>query len=361
MSSQYIALVEETTRGTTPAGPYLFLPILGDLVPEFDATDKPRMEFKGQDVALGSATAIRTEVKWAYKLKCYWYPGKETALLFKHLLGAPAARAAVDTLAYRGLIIPTAMPYGLGASLGTSAIAIVANTDENGTTKSQVFGGGRITDCKISCKGTDDITLEFSLEGAWIGPADQTAVSGISFPAANPFNSTQYSAYIGGAPVRTGTAPNFTNLAPGTAVQFMPDSLDLTITNGLKSKVVGNGVRGPSKTTRAAQFKADLACPLDYEDPSSGFSSAQEFKKIFPGVATNNLLIVFDNAQLAGSATQNYQAVFDMPLMMQKNAKKADRSAEGKTPGLKLGFESLNNSTYGYPLALLLTDQSPTI
>ena len=361
MSSQYIALVEETTRGTTPAGPYLFLPILGDLSPDFDATDKPRMEFKGVDVALGSATAIRTEVKWAYKLKCYWYPGKETALLFKHLLGNPAVRAIIDTTAYKGLIAPTAMPYGAGSPLGDSAIAIIANTDEGGVTYSQTFGGGRITDCKITCKGTDDIELEFTLEGAWVGPADQAAIGGISFPPANPYNSSMYRAYIGGTPVRTGSAPLYSDITPGTAVQFKPDSLDITITNGLKDKVVGNGVRGPSKTTRSAQFKVVVACPIDYEDPTSGFNSSAEFKKLFSGVVTNNLFVTFDNGDLAGSAIQTFQAMLDLPVMLQQNPKKADRHTDGKTPGLKLGFESLNSSTTGYPLALMLVDQAVTI
>ena len=362
MASQYLTIYEEALRGTPPSSPvFLFLPILGDLSPDFDATDKPRMEFKGVDVALGSATVIRTEVKWSYKLKCYWYPGKETALLFKHLLGNPSARTVIDTTAYKGIIAPTAMPYGSGMPLGNSAIAIVSNTDEAGITKSQTWGGGRVTDCKISCKGTDDIELEFTLEGAWVGPADQAAIGGISFPPANPYNSSMYRAYIGGAPARTGSAPFYSDISPGTAVQFKPDSLDITITNGLKDKVVGNGVRGPSKTTRSAQFKTVVACPTDYEDPTSGFSSAQEFKKLFAGVATNNLFVTFDNGDLAGSASQTYQAFLDLPLMMQQNPKKADRYADGKTPGLKLAFESLNSSVTNYPLALQLVDQAATI
>lgn len=161
--------------------------------------------------------------------------------------------------------------------------------------------------------------------------------------------------------MRTGTAPNYTALTPGTAVQFMPDSLDITITNGLKDKIVGNGVRGPSKSNRAASFKVEVACPTDYEDPASGFQSAAEFQKLFSGPALNNLFIVFDNAQLAGAASQDYQTVIDLPSMMQKNAKKPDRDPEGKTPGLKLAYESLNSTVTGYPIAMMLTDQAATI
>jgi hypothetical protein len=360
MASQYLTLVEETTRGTTPAGPYLFLPVISDVMPEFDADDKPRVEFRGQDTGLGDVTVVRREVKWSMKIKCYYYPGKEVGLLFKHLFGNAGTRSVVDTSGYKGLLNPILMPYGTGMNLGDKAIAIIANTDEGGVTRAQTYGGGRITDCKITCKGTDDVELEFSIQGAWIGAADQTAIGGVSFPGANPFNSGEYKAYIGGTPVRTGTAPNYTDITIGTAVQFIPDQLDITISNGLKDKVVGNGVPGPSRTYREGKFKIDVNCPIDYEDPASGFSSADEFKKLFTGPATNNLVIVWDNGDLAGAATVHYTALLDLPYMMQKNPKKAERNAEGKTPSLKMGFESLFSATTSYPGALLTVDKATT-
>lgn len=358
MAEQYLALYEETTRGTAGTPTYLFLPVTGDLSPDFDPSDKPRVEFRGADTGLGDVSVMRQEVKWTYTLKCYWYPGKETGLLFKHLFGNAGTRATVDTTACKGLCNSLLMPYGTGMPLGDTAIAIVPNTDEGGVTKSQVFGGGRVTSCKISAKGTEDVTLEFTLQGAWIGPADQTAVAGVSFPAANPFNGTDYKAYIGGTPVRTGTAPNYTAITVGTAVQFMPDSLDISINNGLDDKVVGNGIAGPTKTYRKEKFKIEIDCPIDYEDPASGFSSADEFKKLFTGPATNNLLVVFDNGDLAGSATETYTALLDLPYMMQKNPKKPGRNAEGKTPDLKMGFSSLYSTTAKYAGALLTVDKA---
>lgn len=358
MANQYVALVEEATRGTNPGSGYMFLPVLSDVAPEFNVDDKPRVEFRGQDTGLGDITVIRRQVDWLYKLKCYWYPGKETGLLFKHLFGNAGARTVLDTSAYSGLLNPLLMPFGAGMNLGTKAIGIIANTDEAGITKSMYYGGGRVVDCKITCAGTDDVTLDITIQGAWIGPADQAAIAGVSFPAAAPFNSSQYKAYIGGVPVRTGVAPNYTGITIGTAVQFMPDSLDMTITNGLKDKIVGNGVKGPSKTMRDAKFKVDLNCPIDYEDPAGGFSSAAEYKKLFIGPATNNLLVAFDNGTLAGAATANYTALIDLPYMMQKNPKKPDRNPDGKTPGLKMGFESLYSTTNSYPAAMLTVDKA---
>ena len=121
MSSQYTVLYEEITRGTAPVSPaYMFLPTMGDLTPDFDATDKPRIEYRGQDSAMGATIVLRTEVKWSYKLKCYWYPGKETDLLFKHLLGNPGTPVLIDVTAYSKLITPIAMPYGVGPLLNSA-------------------------------------------------------------------------------------------------------------------------------------------------------------------------------------------------------------------------------------------------
>lgn len=360
MPNQFLAIYEETTRGTAPGSPvYQFLPIISGLTPEINFDDKPREEFRGVDNALGDATVIRREQSWSYKLKCYWYPGKETGLLFKHLMGFAATRSVVETSGYKGILYPVAMPYGAGNTLVDKAIAIIPNTDEQGTTKCQVFGGGRVTECKITASGSDDIILEFSLAGAWIGTIDQTAISGVSFPAANPYNSTEYKAYIGGTPTRTGTAPNYTALAVGTAVQFYPDSLDLTITNGLKDKIAhGSGVMGPTKTYRDASFNWSLDVPLDYEDPSSGFSSADEYKKLFTGPSTNNLMLVFDNGDLAGATTEKYTSIIDLPLGKLKNPGSVERNPNGKMPNLKLGFDRLLSSTTQYPIALLNVDKA---
>lgn len=360
MSNQYLAFYEETTRGTAPGSPtYMFLPVLSNLTPKITFDDKPRVQFAGGDNALGDTSVIRREVGWTTTIKCYWYPGKETGLLFKHLFGFAGTRSVVDTSGYKGILYPKAMPYGTGNALADKAIAIVPNTDEQGTTKCQVFGGGRITDCKISAQGTDDVILEFTISGAWIGSVDQTAIGGVSFPAANPYNSTDYKAYIGGTPVRTGSAPDYTDITAGTAVQFFPDSLDLTITNGLADKVAhGTGVQGKTKTYREKSFTWSIDTPIDYEDPASGFSSADEYKKLFAGPSTNNLVIVFDNGDLAGAATAKYTSTIDLPVGLLRNPDTIERNPEGKMPNYKMGFDRLYSATTNYPIAMVNVDKA---
>lgn len=360
MAVQFVALVDETTRGTDPGSGYLFLPVSGALQPSFSANDEPRTEFRGADTALGSSSVVRRDSQWTYTLECPWYPGAETGLLFKHLLGKVNARATVDTSGKKGILYPEAMPYGTGRTLVNKAIGIVVNSDEGGTTKARYFGGGRVKSCSIKGEGTGDIMLSFELTGPgeYIG-AEGTMTAGAVFPTVSPFTASDLTCFIGSGITRTGTAPNYTALVPNTMKSFMPDSVDLTITNGLEDKTVMNGVQGPSKTTRAGQFSVEANFPIDYDDPASGFSSADEFKNLFTATATQSLLLLLDNGELAGTATENYRAVIDLPFMLNQ-AETPERNSEGTQPSVGLKYSSLYSATTKYPFGLLTVDKAAT-
>jgi hypothetical protein len=360
MANQYLAFYKETTRGTAPGSPtYKFLPITAGLSPKFAPKDEPRKEFRGADTALGDSSAIRRESAWTDTVEAGWYPGEEVGTMLAMTLGKAGSRTVVDTSARRGIIYPVAQPFGSGAPQGDSALALVPNTDEGGTTLSQVYGGGRPSSATISIKQPDDvkISFEFGGPGGYIGAVDEAAVAGVAFPAAAVFLSSDVKCYIGTGAVRTGTAPDFTDLAPGTMVQFSPDDLTLKLTPGMSDKAVINGVAGPSKTTRSGQFSAELDFTIDYDDPASGFSSADEFKKIFDGVTTNSLMIVIDNLELAGAATATYRAVIDLPLMLMV-VESPERNNEGQTPQVKFSFKSLFDTAIGYPVAIMTTDKA---
>jgi hypothetical protein len=361
MANQYVAFYEQTVRGVMDVSPaWMFLPVTGKLQPTFAAKDEPRKEFKGGDTALGDSSVIRRESNWSFTLECSWYPGKEVGTLLKHALGKALTRVVTDTSAFTGLLYPVATPYGTTAPLGDTALAFAINTDEEGVTKSQIYGGGRIKSCTISFKGLDDIKLTFEIAGAgaWVGAVDQAATAGVSWPVATPFCTSDALFYIGGSPTRTGAAPDFTALAAGTALPFRPDDLTIKITSGIEDKVKMNGVKGASVSYRSKQFSAAVDGTVDYTDPSAGeFSSADEFKRIFSGPATNNIIVLLDNKQLAGAATANYKAVIDLPFM-QANLSAPDRGTEGKTPSMKLSYASLIDSAVGYPLAIQTTDKA---
>ena len=358
MANQFVALYEETARGTKQ-GSALFLPIMGSLLPSFSPTDEPRKEYRGADTALGDLTSVRRESQWTYTLECAWYPGAETGLLFKHLLGKAGTRSVVDTSAYEGILYPLSMPYGTGAELADKAIGLEVNYDDgNGATKSRYYGGGRVKSVSISGEGTDDIKLSFELSGPGehIG-AESTETAGASFPTVSPFCASDILLYVGAGTTRTGTAPDYTALAPNTMPAFRPDSLSLTITSGLDDKVVMDGIKGPNFTTRTAQFDAALDVPIDWDDPSTGFSSKDEYDKLFAGVATNNFMIVADNGELAGAATSKYTATIDLPAMINQS-ETPTFSTEGQTPSVGLKYKSLNSTTTEYPLAMFTVDKA---
>lgn len=360
MAIQYLAIVEESTRGTDPGSGYQFLPITGQLTPTFSPTDESRKEFRGGDSALGDLTVYRKESVWTYELECSWYPDNEAiGLLFKYLLGFSGTRSVIDTSAYEGILYPSPNAYAGGGDLEDLGIGIVPNTDEDGTTKAQYYGGGRPTACKIAFSGTDDIKLTFTISGPgeYIGDADQTATSSPTFSSIAPFVSSDALCYIGAGITRTGTAPDFTALDPNTMDSFIPDSVEITITNGLADKIVMNGILGPSKTSRESQFMVEASCPIDYEDPSSGFSSADELKTLFTGTRTNSLLFVLENGVVAGDTTTEYGAIIDLANLV-VNADPPERNAEGMTPSVTFNYKSLYSSTTEYPVALFTTDKN---
>lgn len=361
MGVQYLALVEETTRGTDPGSGYLFLPVMNSIQPSVDYSDESRNEFRGADTALGNVSVVRRSGQWTMTIECAYYPGAETGLLIKHALGKAATRTVVDTSAYKGILYPLAQPYGLGNELAEKAIGIVANTDEGGTTKAQYYGGGRIKSMTVVGEGTDDVKLTFEIQGPaeYIGAADQTATAGVAFPAAAPFATDDCLLYIGTGITRTGTGPDFTDIVPNTMDPFRPDSFNITITNGLNDKVIQNGVQGPSKTFRESKFAVEIVAPVDYEDPSSGFSSADQYKLTFSGPQTSSILLVMDNGELAGAAAENYESVFDFANLLVV-PETPERSSEGIQPTVNFTFNSLYDPTAKYPVGVLTTDKATT-
>lgn len=357
---QYMAICEETTRGTKPTTPtWLFYPLISGLQPKFNPNDESKKEFKGANTALGDSTVTRKSSDFSDTLEAYCYPGAELGLILKHGTGYAGSRSVIDTTAYKGILYPVTMPYGTGMPLANTAIGLCPNTDEAGTTKSQYWGGYRPKSLTFAIKPGEEVkvTIEGGGAGPWVGDPDQTAISGLAWPAAASFHGSDAEFYIASGISRTGVAPNFTDIDAGTMQRIYPDDFSLKLTLGLEDAIVGNGVRGPSKSKRTAQALAEVDITIDYEDPSSGFSSADEYKTIFSGPRTNSLLIILNNGELAGAATENYRLIIDLPLL-RVSTDGPERNSDGKTPPMKMKFSSLYSDTTKYPFALMTVDQA---
>lgn len=318
MGIQAVAVVEEAVRGTFPGSPvYNWLPVTGQLFPDFAPEDESRNEFRGQDSAEGDSedSLVRRGSQVLYGLECAYYPGAATGLLFKHLLGKAGTRVAEDTDAFKGPLYFEAEPYGTDNELSTKALSIVILYDKEGTTYKRVYPGFRPNDCNMTGADTDDIKMTFNMKtaGDWIGDEEVNDLTPDYTGLTSPFTTSDLLCYIGSGASLTGTTPDFTDVSPGTMDSFCPDSWDVTITSGRDDKVQMCGTEGPSKTFRAAQFSGTIGLPIDLEDPSSGFSSWDESDKQFTAPSVNSLMFVMDNGELAGATTATYESTFYFP------------------------------------------------
>lgn len=362
MSNQYLAIYEETTRGTKPGSPaYKFLPVTKGLNPKFSPKDESRKEFRGNDCALGDASVVRKESQFTVSPESFLYPGAETGLLLKHLLGFAGTRSTLDTSAYKGILYPMAMPYGAAGNLVDTAIGYTPNVDRDGTTASQDFGGTRFSSATLTIKPNEDITLSFEGKGAgdWIGAANQAATAGASFPVDTLiYHGSMARFYIGAGATRTGTAPDYTAIVPNTMTPFYPDDFTLKIENGLDDVIKsGTGVRGPSVTNRTKQFDWTADFSVDFTDPASGFSSIDEFEAHYSGPRTTSLMVVITHTVLAGAATAYYTETIDLPLG-QINAENPDADNEGKQRKVKFAVKRMLPSGGLKPLHWMRIDKA---
>jgi hypothetical protein len=358
MATQYGAFVEEATRGTDPASGYFFIPLMDNIQPTVTYDDQPRKEFRGADTAQGDSSVVRRSGQWTYPFKFAYYPGVEIGTLLKHALGFAGTRSVLDTTAYEGIVYSLGDIYDTG-NLGTKAIGFVMNADEGGTTKAQYYGGGRITELVIDFQGVDDVIISGNIQGPaeYIGAADQTATAGATFPVAAPFSTDDSLFYIGSGISRTGTGPDFTAIAKGSMPTFKPDNLTITISNGINDKTVMDGALGPNKTYRESQWAVTVAGAIDYEDPAAGFSSADQYKLQFSGPQTTSLLVIMDSGEVAGSTTETYKSIIDIPSVLAVLDSPA-RQSDGTQPTTNVNLSSLWDATAAYCISFFTTDKA---
>jgi hypothetical protein len=360
MAQQWVEIAEQAVRGVIVGDEVWYpLPVVGSLKPAFNPTDEPRKEFRGADTGQGDSSVRRKESAWAHPLEFVSRPCAARALLLKHLFGNVAARTVVETTGYKGLLLMENLPFGVGATLGTTAVMIRTNYDNGqGTTVSKIYHGGRITKGGVKGSGTDDVMMTIDLGGPGEYITAETAGTAVpnfdTLPA--PFNSSDTLLYIGAGATRTGTPPDYTALAPNTMLQFIPDSFEITIETGRADKVVMDGVRGPNKTYKEGQLAITASFPIDITDPSSGFSSHDEIENLFTGPREFPVMLVMDNGVLAGDTAATFKDTWDLPRQLLKPVKE-EFNTEGKTPSCTLECSHLYSLTTLYSIALLTQDQ----
>lgn len=345
-AKQYMAISRQTVRNAINGSPtYQFYKIKGKLEPDPEFKEDVVREWAGQDTAQGDATHDRTSTAWKYSWESRVFPSVELATLLEFLFGYKSAPTVIETTGNKVMFKTISEMFDAAAPLVDNAIALLPHTDKAGVTTCQRFLGGRIKDGEFSFKGGEDVDMKLGfMGGPWISAPEQTEVAGMTFPAKTRFKSGNLLCYLGAGATLTGTAPDYTDIAPGSMPQFKPDDLTIKMESGIDDKYKMNGEDGPSVTERTGSWKITAEFTIDFSDPASGWSSYDAWVARFSGIQYAPLMIKLDSGQLAGSTTETCKFLLYVPKMKISNDA-VDRKNDGSKTKVKFKLESLVDLT----------------
>ncbi len=333
----YLAIGEETARGTAESTNVGFVPLISPSIPKSEFDDKPRGEFRGDDSALGESTILRMSQKWSASLECPFFTEAGGTLkaaiadLIYHFFGGKASGQNGATGQYYHMIYPVTDPYS-----ASKALTLNYNVNEGAVQKNWPFVGGRVKAVSFDQEPGQTLKMTAELFGQKRNAA-ATAVPTPTYPAENLRCDYNNLKVYTGAITRTGVGPGFTSFALGGATQIKPDKMSLKLENGAEDVLRISGLDYPDKT-RMGRFKATLELTIDWEDPASGFSSVDEFTAWYTSASATNFFLHWDTGTQAGTG-DTHQLFIDLPVM-QRMGGEPDYNLD-KDPMITLKYEGL--------------------
>lgn len=359
----YLAVGEEANRGTKEATTVGFIPLAEAPKFKFEPDDKRRKEFRGEDSLLGPTVVRRMSTKWSVPLKVPMYSEAGTTkgmigTQFKHLCGKSASAQNGATGQYYHMMYGVTDPFA-AANLGTKALTFNHNLNVGAVMKNWPWVGGRHKSVELSQEPGEQLMASFESFGQFRDAA--TAEIGTPvWPAENlRFDYNGFKLYTGTI-TRTGTAPNYTQFAFGSATQIKPDSFKCKIEVASEDKLRLAGVKYPDKT-RMGLFAVSCEFTIDWEDPAAGFSSADEIEAWLAGPNPReiNLFGLWDSGTQAGTG-DNHSLNLDLPRMVLEGDL-ADYDLE-KDPMATLKFNGLfDSTTTKYLFGLMLKNTATAV
>ena len=312
----FIAIGEETTRGTAEKTTVGFIPVNNFSLPKPDQMAKKREEFRGEDTALGFTTEIRMGEKWdglSLEMPFFTEGGTVKGIvgtLLKHFFGKATSAQNGATGQYAHMLYAVADPFAT-ANLGTKALTVNMNAMHAATLKNHPYTGGRVR--KIGFKQEPGSHLIFTAE--LMGQKMQTPEAGIASPVFAAENLrcdyNNLSCRNGATVTRTGTAPNYTNLTSTGAI-VKADSISLELERGMEDRQLLDGTDTVGKS-KVGIITGKLSIGIDFEDPASGFSSVDEFIAWLAATSATNFLLSWDTGTQAGTGL-NHSLIIDLPI-----------------------------------------------
>src|SRR3990167_2059511 len=359
-NKQYVAIGEEATRGTAEATTVGFVPVTAFALPTMEFDDKDRADFRGESTVLGETTKIRMSQKWSGSLEIPFFTHGGTVAgmvgtLLKHFFGKSASGQNAATGQYYHMLYPVADPFAT-ANLGTKGLTLNMNFNESATVKNHAFKGGRVKGLTFNQETGAHLMMTVDMMGQ-TKTASGTAIASPAFAGENlrcDYNNlTVYTGTI----TRTGTGPDFTQFAFGSAITLKPDNVSLTLENGMEDKLRLSGTDYPDKTNMG-KYKATLEMTIDLEDPTSGFSSVDEWESWLAAVGTTNFFFLWDTGTQAGTG-DNHGLYIDLPRMVRMGGEPSFDREKDSTITLK--YEGQYSATAAYLVGIMLKNTATAL
>lgn len=357
----YAALGEEANRGTAESTTVGFIPLSSPGVPSIEFDDKPRKEFRGENSNLGDTQITRMGQKWSGSIDSPFFTEGGTVkgiigTLIKHFFGKATSAQNGATGQYRHMLYPVSDPFA-AANLGTKALTLNLNINEGATQKNWPYVGGRVKSLSFDQESGSSLKFSAELFGQKKN-ASATAIASPVFAAENLRCDFNNLAVYTGTITRTGTGPDFTQFAFGSATAIIPDKVSLKLENGMEDVLRLSGLDYPDKT-RMGQFKVTFEMTFDWADPASGFSSVNEWLAWATAASTTNFFLHWNTGTQAGTG-DNHGLLIDLPIM-QRMGGSPDYNLE-KDPMVTLKYTGLmDETTCKYMVGLMLKNTAASV
>lgn len=347
----YLAIGEEAARGTPEKTTVGFVPIDAPFMPQPEFNDVPRTEYRGEDRGKGANLVRRFDQKWAgtVEMPLFTEGGTVSGIvgtMLKHFFGAVTTAQNGSTGQYAHMFYPETAPFDTGNALAAKALTLNSNFSKGATIYNHAYTGARFSKITITQEQGAIAKATFDAFGQYLD-TESALISTPAFAAENlSLRPSNLMVYNGAGATKTGTPPDYTDLAPNTMNAFSPETITLEIENGRADELRFDGADYPSKTV-TTEFKYTLNFKIDWEVPSAGFDSTAEWIAWYTAIGSTPFMLVWDTGTQAGTG-DNHSLIIDVPVanrvqpdfdLDQIGAKKIDLKYEG--------LVDLTTTTYG--------------
>jgi hypothetical protein len=357
----YMALGEESARGTKESTIVGFIPCLSPGIPKMEFDEKRRAEYRGEDAVTGDSAVTRFSRKWSGSIEMPFYTeaGTEAGMvgtLLRHFFGS-VSTTETPTGQYNHMMYPVSDPFD-SANLGTKALTLNLNINEGAVMKNWPFVGGRVKSVSFDQEAGNHLKVTAETFGQFRA-AITSEIGSPAFAAENLRCDYNNLKLYTGTIERTGSAPDYTDFIFADATQISPDKVSVKIENGMEDVLrLSGGEIDYADKTRMGKFKVTIEFTIDWEDPNSGFSSVDEFTSWVDASYETNFLLHWDTGTVAGSGG-THGLYIDIPRA-QLTGGDPSYSLD-KDPMVTFKYEGLIDSTTGYMVGLLLKNSASSV